>query len=237
VQRQAGCIVPLVGMLAVVGLGLAALSLVPPALLPWTPLSLADPPNPTTASKLAALTGRPDVCRALLDQAGVEFEEAADRREKDYCVVEDAIIVRGGSLPLSPKGAMMRCPVAVGLVLWQRHGLEPLAGTIVGSELARISHIGTYNCRRQRGNNSGLPSEHARANAIDITGFEFANGTTIRLPGGWDGQADADEQSIAFLQAAQDEACEIFEVVLGPRANAAHADHFHLDLGPFSSCR
>jgi hypothetical protein len=33
-----------------------------------------------------------------------------------------------------------------------------------------------------------------------------------------------------FLHVAHDEACEIFGTVLGPDANAAHHDHFHLDM-------
>lgn len=217
--------------------GIAGLLAVPPAWLPWTPLRLEDRPNLLTSRKLAALAAQPETCRALLRQAGVVFSEAPDRQEKEYCVVEDAIRVRGGSLLLSPDGATMRCPVAVGLVLWQRHTLEPLARDMVGADLTRISHIGTYNCRLQRGNGSGRPSEHARANAIDITGFRFADGTRITLPGGWAGQDDASALSAAFLDRAQAGACDIFKVVLGPRANDAHADHFHLDLGPFDSCR
>ena len=33
-----------------------------------------------------------------------------------------------------------------------------------------------------------------------------------------------------FLHVAHDEACDIFGTVLGPDANAAHRDHFHLDM-------
>jgi hypothetical protein len=34
----------------------------------------------------------------------------------------------------------------------------------------------------------------------------------------------------AFLHEVHDEACDIFGTVLGPEANAAHHDHFHLDM-------
>ena len=35
-----------------------------------------------------------------------------------------------------------------------------------------------------------------------------------------------------FLRAAHDSACQIFGTVLGPEANAAHRNHFHLDMAP-----
>jgi hypothetical protein len=167
----------------------------------------------------------------------VTFRETADTREREYCLVDDAIILTGGGPPLSPANPMMTCPVAAGLLIWKRHGLDPLAERVVGAPITKISHRGTYNCRRQRGNGSSMPSEHATANAIDIAGFTFADGSTIALPGGWTGMDGASRKSAAFLEQAQAEACKVYKVVLGPRANAAHADHFHLDMGLFSSCR
>ncbi len=40
-----------------------------------------------------------------------------------------------------------------------------------------------------------------------------------------------------FLDAAQAQACGVFNVVLGPLYNKQHADHFHLDMGNFLMCR
>lgn len=39
----------------------------------------------------------------------------------------------------------------------------------------------------------------------------------------------ADKRSL-FLRTIHEEACDMFGTVLGPKANAAHANHFHLDL-------
>lgn len=46
------------------------------------------------------------------------------------------------------------------------------------------------------------------------------------VPAGSLSRADAQ----AFLRAIHDDACKLFWTVLGPEANAAHRDHFHLDM-------
>ena len=45
------------------------------------------------------------------------------------------------------------------------------------------------------------------------------------------------EAERAFLREIRDGACDLFRVVLGPDYNAAHRDHFHLDMGAFRACR
>ena len=41
----------------------------------------------------------------------------------------------------------------------------------------------------------------------------------------------------ALLEQVNDGACRVFDGVLGPRYNAAHRDHLHLDRGPYRICR
>ena len=41
----------------------------------------------------------------------------------------------------------------------------------------------------------------------------------------------------AFLKRVRDGACRWFHGTLGPDYNTAHADHFHLDHGPYRLCR
>jgi hypothetical protein len=40
-----------------------------------------------------------------------------------------------------------------------------------------------------------------------------------------------------FLRQVREGACDTFNVVLSPDYNAAHRDHFHLDMGPWWICR
>jgi hypothetical protein len=79
----------------------------------------------------------------------------------------------------------------------------------------------------------GRRSQHATANAIDIAGFRLADGRSISVLADW-GKPTAEGQ---FLAAARDEACSLFNIVLSPRYNELHANHFHLDLGGFHMCR
>ncbi len=76
-------------------------------------------------------------------------------------------------------------------------------------------------------------SQHAYANAADIAGFTLADGRHIDILTHW-GAGTAEGR---FLRQAHAAACRYFRAVLGPAYNAAHRDHFHLDRGPFSSCR
>jgi hypothetical protein len=42
-------------------------------------------------------------------------------------------------------------------------------------------------------------------------------------------QPDSEAKS-KFVKAVHDEACNVFGTVLGPEANEAHKNHFHLDM-------
>ncbi len=50
---------------------------------------------------------------------------------------------------------------------------------------------------------------------------------------GWNG-TDAQAR---FLRAARDSLCQWFNVTLSPDYNADHADHFHVDMGWYRTCR
>ncbi len=70
-------------------------------------------------------------------------------------------------------------------------------------------------------------SEHAFTNALDISAFQRASGRWVHVSADWQ-IASAESQ---FLKSIRLGACEHFTTVLGPGANASHADHIHLDLG------
>ncbi|MBU2033606.1 MAG: extensin family protein, partial [Alphaproteobacteria bacterium] len=81
---------------------------------------------------------------------------------------------------------------------------------------------------RLYGRGEGAWSEHATGNAVDIAGFVLADGTRISVLADWDDEGDKG----AFLRRVRDGACDSFATVLSPDYNAAHADHFHLDMSP-----
>jgi hypothetical protein len=194
---------------------------------PWTPLDLSRPIGAATGRKLAALGGAGPRCRSLLRQAGVRFAALAPVRD-GQCGYDDAVrLSAGGSSPVAwrPGEVSTACPVAAALVLWEWNVLQPAAQARFGSHVAVIEHVGSYNCRRIVGGESGRWSEHAHANAIDITGFRLADGTRISVARDWRGTGG----KAAFLRDVRDGACRLFATVLSPDYNAAHRDHLHLD--------
>ncbi len=80
---------------------------------------------------------------------------------------------------------------------------------------------------------SGPMSQHAYANAWDVTGFELTDGRVVSVEKHWHSEGPFGR----FLHEARDDACNIFRVVLGPDYNAQHHDHLHVDMGRGSRCR
>lgn len=233
-----------------VTLGLCACGLIlmlnawaPPQDLPWKPLDLRQPLGRATAAKVARLEvddgasseqveAATATCLNLLREAGVEARRADDLDDGGFCVVRGAVRLAGGDMtPIHPAGLTMRCPAAVRHVLWDRHVVQPAAREIMGSEARRIDSLGTYACRRIYGSQdaSVRPSQHARANALDVAAVRLADGRTVSVLRDWDGQGAAGRRGAAFLRRLQHGGCRLFGNVLTPDYNAAHRDHFHLD--------
>jgi hypothetical protein len=117
----------------------------PPWDLPWTPLRLDDPLSWTTDFKFAAAVGDPQRCREILQEGGIAFSDAPERRDGD-CVVRNALRLGAGGVPLSPAAPVMRCGEALGYAFWMRHAVQPAAREQFGREVARVDHFGTYAC-------------------------------------------------------------------------------------------
>ncbi len=190
---------------------------------PWAPLDLRDPVGWATETKLFALRDDMAECRGVLDRSEIAHDVLEPTGE-GACRREDRI--RLNSLPLSPRPPPVTCPASIALLLWERDVLNSSAMEIFGSKIARIEHLGAYSCRRLYGRDTGPWSEHATANAIDIAGFVLENGTRIDVLRDWPGEGE----KARFLRVVRDGACESFATVLSPDYNAAHANHFHLDM-------
>ncbi|WP_157218794.1 extensin-like domain-containing protein [Flavisphingomonas formosensis] len=195
--------------------------------MPWTRLDLGQPIGLFTGRKLAGLTQAPARCRALLDRAGVRFTAEPARREGGHCGYDDLVeLDPGGALAAAWRPELKTaCPVAAGLSVWLWEVVQPAAQHYIGSRVVAVDHYGSYNCRRMYGANRGPWSEHATADAIDVAGFRFADGTRITIKRDWKG----DDARATFLHVARNGACKLFSTVLSPDYNAAHADHLHLD--------
>jgi hypothetical protein len=131
----------------------------------------------------------------------------------------------GGRVLLQP-AAMLRCPMIPQVDRWITYEVAPAAQRIYGVPLTEVKVAGSYACRPINHQSGGILSEHGHANALDVSGFELANGRTISVKRGWNG----DFQDRAFLREVQAGACRHFTTVLSPDYNRAHHDHFHVDL-------
>jgi hypothetical protein len=194
--------------------------------MPWTALRLNAPIGAFTGRKLVALRHEPAKCRALLRDTGIAFEPVPPHGS-GRCRIADAIHVAAGQqmLSLSPASVAPSCPVMSGLLVWQWQVVQPAAQRIFGASVKRIEHYGSYSCRRMYGRQSKPWSEHATADAIDVSGFVLTDGTTVSVARDW----SADDRKGHFLHVIRDGACGLFSTVLSPDYNAAHRNHFHLD--------
>jgi hypothetical protein len=136
-------------------------------------------------------------------------------------------LTKGGArrIGFAPADLGVSCPVAAGLAVWEWEVVQPAAQRIFGQRVAEIEHFGSYNCRRMYNREGASWSEHATADAVDITAFRLADGTRITLIGDWAGEG----KKAQFLRAVRDGGCDLFATVLSPDYNEAHRDHFHFD--------
>ena len=199
---------------------------------PWASLAYEEPPNWLTRHKLAKFTEQPAACRAFMDSTPWRFEAVPDRVTGPGCEIRDAVLVRRMDMHVG-QPFTLSCPAAASLALWERHVLQPQARTLLGAPVRSVEHFGSYACRNVNGSSSGRRSQHATADAFDVAAFVLQDGRRITVARDWTREGSA----AAFLQAVHRGACGLFDGVLGPGYNQAHADHFHLDRGPFSICR
>ena len=123
-----------------------------------------------------------------------------------------------------------RCNIAARLYMWEKHALQPASQRYFNEPVVEILHFGSYSCRTIAG--SSHMSEHANANAFDISGFRLRSGKVISVLGNW----STPSMESKFLHVARDSACDYFNLTLSPDYNAAHKDHFHVDMGWVRRC-
>lgn len=189
----------------------------------------------------------------------------------------------GEGVALEPAG-ILNCRMAARLHRWIETVAQPAAREMLGTRIVKLTNASAYMCRNRYNDAAAKISEHAYANALDVSAFVLADGRRLDVKTFW-GDVRARERALAeraaratpparqqltgravtsglearesakpamgvngsakpvpaeirpeagteqrFLQRIHDAACGIFTTVLGPEANAAHHDHFHLDL-------
>ena len=210
-----------------------ALRQIPPHHAPWAPLSLEDPVGFATSMKLNKLKSGAAHCSAALRTARqLQVRAAALDAGTDACPLQGAFVLEKSTIAYGQEMAAS-CALAAAIYVWEREIVQPAAQRHLGAPVVRIDTYGTFACRNVYNQQSGRRSEHASANALDVAGFRLADGRRVSLMKDW----TSDSQSAAFLREVRDKSCKTFNGVLSPDYNDAHADHFHLDMGPYRICR
>jgi hypothetical protein len=237
------------------------------------------PTVPWTEAEIAAATAK---CKALLTDGSFDYDPLPPIKE-GLCGAPAPILLR--SVGDDPKvtidpPATLDCRMAGTLREWLRDAVQPEAKKLLGSAVVKIHNATSYACRNRYGGKNTPLSEHALANALDVSEFVLADGARITVLKDWPRvaaapppppepnplrlapatapNAPAKQKSIIAQAKAEpgtapspppvaaepaapdpknqfvtflfDQACQRFGTVLGPNANAAHKDHFHLDM-------
>lgn len=172
----------------------------------------------------------------LCGAPGLVGERVADVNSRNAsCGISNPVQVTAVQGITLSQPALMTCDAARALDRWTARGAKPAIGKR-GGGIERFEVAAHYACRTRNGRAGARISEHAKGNAIDISGITLADGTLITVLDGWNG-VRRDRRALRAMHRA---ACGPFGTVLGPESDRFHRDHFHFDVarhrgGPY--CR
>jgi hypothetical protein len=170
-------------------------------------------------------------CRAELLKLGVDFSVPDNLEGTGECNVVNPVQLKSirtstGRVDL-PGLPILNCAFARKFGAWISDIAAPVVVTLAQAQLSSFATGSSYECRGRRGDSTSKLSEHAFGNAIDIGGITLGNNKRIEISD----VADNQDPDYRLLLALRISACGYFTTVLGPGANAAHASHYHFDLG------
>jgi len=192
-------------------------------------------------------------CSEALSSLTLNYESLPPLKE-GLCGAPAPILLkslgRDPEIALDPP-ATVTCTLAKALSAWLSESVQPHAKALFNSPVTKL-HVGSYTCRNRNGG-ADLPlSEHALANALDISDFVLTSGEKIAVVDSWPSDnpplpmpnpdrvssissvkrvsVSLENPERAFLKSVRDDACGIFGTVLGPGADEAHKSHLHLDM-------
>jgi len=216
------------------GLALAALLMLN-ACIPHgrTPPRRAPRPGPPPTTIVRPNPQELTECHVDLARAGVQFRVLPDQVFSGGCSALGAVQLLDIGVPVTNLRAMT-CPLALAFVHWAREAVQPAAAQYLGTRVTRVETFGTYSCRTVDSVPGARLSEHARANAVDVSGFTLADGRHVSVQQDWKGE---DERVRRFLRAVHREGCRRFAIGLSPDSDAYHYNHMHFDMGRGPYCR
>ena len=155
---------------------------------------------------------------SILPPNATAVERAIDRASAAALARIPVYLIRGVKDPAS-------CPLALSSALYVEQQAKPLTRQLMASDLRQIDHLGSFACRNIYHREQARRSEHATADALDVSGFRLTDGRRISVLQGW-----RSDRSHPWLAALLSNSCPYFGNALGPEYNAAHANHFHFGM-------
>ncbi len=126
-------------------------------------------------------------CTEILNAAALDYEPLQPIKE-GLCGARAPILVTSiGSdkkVEINPP-ATITCPMARALQAWLSKIVQPEAKALLGSNVAELQNVSSYACRNRNGGAKGLVSEHAFANALDVSAFILASGERVTVLESW----------------------------------------------------
>ena len=139
--------------------------------------------TPARAERNGASTTQ---CHVDLARERIEFRALPDQRFSGGCSALGAVQLINMGTPASNLRAMT-CPLARQFARWVRESVQPAAEQWLGTNVQRVETFGTYGCRSVNSQPGARLSEHAFANAVDVSGFRLGNGRVVTVQDGWNG--------------------------------------------------
>ena len=178
---------------------------------------------PRALPKDSARKDDTESCFQELRAIGAKFTVAAATVNYGKCTVQNpvnlrSVTVKGNTIDL-PEAPLLNCKFALQFSKWLSESGAPILSAQLNSPVERISTGPGFECRGRNGDGTAKVSEHGYGNAVDISTFRLRNGKTLNV---------GDSTLLPGVRAS---ACGYFTTVLGPGSNAAHASHFHFDMG------
>jgi hypothetical protein len=201
-----------------------------PPLPPPRPAELSAPGKPPAEPSPPAPKGdAASTCLAKLVADGATAEAAtAPPASAEGCGIDAPIrlssIEAGGDAVSLPDRPVVACELATVLADYVRLIVAPLGQAMLHAKVAAIETGPGYDCRTQDRIAGAKISAHAKGLAVDFMAITLADKRRILV----ERQTGADEAS--YFRAIRTAACGWFTTVLGPGADAFHANNMHLDI-------
>jgi hypothetical protein len=191
--------------------------------------SVLDPRPRELSSEATA-----SACHSTLRQAGVQFERIAEPTPGVRWPIRLRGPIRGVLFTVIDDNrthAILDCRLALSLLAW--------APDLRRARVRRVEHFSMYRPGARVGGNGPI-SGHAHGLAIDAAKFELDSGVVVDVLADWEERErggdpcpmrNDESTSSRLLRKVTCRAVDkqLFEVVLTPHYNKAHANHLHLE--------